>query len=99
MLFWHVLSVFEKDFQKLKISRNKAHGPKFSYSEIVFPFFIITKISCNKINRECQDTEHGDKVFCGKMGTGMENDVMLGGMSGERRRGRPRARWLDTLET
>ena len=30
---------------------------------------------------------------------GMENDVMLGGISGERRRGRPRTRWLDTLKT
>lgn len=28
---------------------------------------------------------------------GMENDVMLGGMSGKRRRGRPRSRWLDYL--
>ena len=30
---------------------------------------------------------------------GMENDVMLGEMSGKRRRGRPRTRWLDNLNT
>ena len=29
---------------------------------------------------------------------GMENDVMLEGMSGKRRQGRPRTRWLDTLK-
>ena len=29
---------------------------------------------------------------------GMEDDVMLGRMNGERRRGRPRQRWLDTLK-
>ena len=28
---------------------------------------------------------------------GMENDVMLGEMSGKRRRGRPRTRWLDNV--
>ena len=28
---------------------------------------------------------------------GMENDVMLGEMSGTRRRGRPRTRWLDNV--
>ena len=30
---------------------------------------------------------------------GMENDVMLGEMSGKRRRGRPRTRWLDNVNT
>ena len=29
---------------------------------------------------------------------GMENDVMLGEISGKRRRGRPRTRWLDILK-
>ena len=29
---------------------------------------------------------------------GMENDVMLGGMRGKRRRGRPRTKWLDTIK-
>ena len=28
---------------------------------------------------------------------GMENDVMLGEMTGKRRRGRPRTRWLDNV--
>ena len=30
---------------------------------------------------------------------GMENDVMLGEMSGKRRRGRPRTRWLGNMNT
>ena len=30
---------------------------------------------------------------------GMENDVMLGEMSGKRRRGRPRTRWLDNMNS
>ena len=30
---------------------------------------------------------------------GMENDVILGGMSGKRRRVRQKTRWLDTLNT
>ena len=34
---------------------------------------------------------------CGETEHGMENDVMLGRMIGESRRGRPRTRWLDTL--
>ena len=29
---------------------------------------------------------------------GMEDDMMLGRMNGERKRGRPRQRWLDTLK-